>query len=416
MDPSISTTSEGYPRAWLSEEDGYLTLTPASGPALRVPVYAAVRPVSAMSSLQPTLGLSGTSGTATLDLTGRGLATGTAYPTDILSLVSAFELFEDNPDPSTSDARYLGVASDYQYEVANGKALADSTIYFGIALQQPWSSPVPVIADVYIDTTGDGKPDYDVTVTDLSVFSGNPVYDDVYIASLCKISSSTCSLLPMNGVTPDVLDTVPIGTNVMVLPVAASDLGLTASKSRFTFYFNRSTGTQVTHTFDPAHPGLSFGGPFAVSGSGQPIFPDLPTGSIQVTYSQPDYTADAATGILLLHHHNAAGSHAETVATQFGACTVTGSASVPASAAPGDPVSFQVSASSTCGGTATYLWDFGDGTGTSSLVNPTHVYAQAGTYTWRVVISFSNFSVTSTGTITITRPASVVRRRLVRAS
>ncbi len=128
MDPSISTASESLPRAWLSEEDGYVTLTPASGSPLRVPIYAAVRPASTMAALQSTVGLSGSSGVATVDLVGKGIATGTAYPTDVLSLVSAFELVEDNPDPATSDARYLGVATDYPFQVANGKTLADSTI------------------------------------------------------------------------------------------------------------------------------------------------------------------------------------------------------------------------------------------------------------------------------------------------
>jgi subtilisin family serine protease len=415
MDPSISTTSETYPRFWLSEEDGYVTLTAVSGSPLRVPIYAAVRPISTMQALQSTVGLSGSSGTATVDLAGHGISTGATYPTDILSLASAFELLEDNPDSATSDARYLGVASDYRFQVANGKTLADSTIYFGVALQQSWSSPVPVVADIYIDVNGGGKPDFDLTVTDYSFFTGNPVYDDVYIASLCNVSTLACSLLPLNGITPDVLDTVPMDTNVLILPVAASDLGLTSGSSRFKFYFNRTTGTQVVHSFDPAHPGLSFGGTVAVAGSGQPIFPDLPSQVIQVSYSEPDYTTDGAAGILLLHHHNGAGSHAEAIAMEFGSCSVSATATVPAGAGPGEPVSFQASASATsCTGDASYLWDFGDGSGGSSLQNPSHVYTQAGTYAWGLVVSYGSFSVTKTGSITVARPASVVSRHLSR--
>jgi subtilisin family serine protease len=417
MDPSISTTSETYPRFWLSEEDGYVTLTPPSGSPLQVPIYAAVRPTSAMAALQSTVGLSGSSGLATVDLAGQGISTGTAYPTDILSLVSAFELLEDNPDRATSDARYLGAASDYQFQVQNGKALADSTIYFGIAFHQGWSSPVPVVADIYIDVNGDGKPDFDLFVTDYSYFSGNPVYDDVYIASLCKTATSVCSLKPLNGITPNVLDTVPMGTNVIVLPVAASDLGLADGKSRFSFYFGRTTGTQVVHSFDPAHPGLFFGGPFAVAGSGQPIFPDLTSQFIQVGYSQSDYTTDNAEGILLLHHHNGAGSHAESIAAAFGSCSVSATATAPVAAAPGEPISFEASASATsCTGDASYLWDFGDGSADSSLQNPSHVYTKAGTYAWRLVVAYGSFSVTKTGSITVARPASVPRRHLSRAT
>ena len=417
MDPSIGTTSESLPRAWLSEENGYITLTPSSGAALRVPVYAAARPISTMTALESTVGLSGGSGAATVNLAGQGISTGTAYPTDILSLVSAFELLESNSDPTVSDAQVLGVASDYQVQVASGGTLADSTVYFGVAFQQSWSSPAPLAGDVYIDVDGDGVPDYDLYVADYSNYSGNSVYDDVFVAELCKVSTSTCTLMPMNGITSDVLDTVPMATNVIVLPVAVSDLGLTSGNSRFSFYFNRESGTQVTHTFDPANAGLWFGGPFAVAGSGQPIFPDLPGQLIQVSYNQAAYTTDGAAGILLLHHHNGAGDHAEVLTTEFGSCSVTATATVPASTNPGVSVVFQATSSAaSCTGDASYLWDFGDGSGGSSLQNPTHAYAQTGNYAWTLVVSYGSFSVTQTGSIAVTRPLGVVRPHLTPAS
>ncbi|HUK13848.1 MAG TPA: S8 family serine peptidase [Thermoanaerobaculaceae bacterium] len=406
MDPSVFTTSEGFARFWLSEEDGYLTLTPASGPVLRVPVYATLRPVSAMSALQTSLGVPGSPAAATLDLVGKGISTGTAYPNDILSLVSAFELVEDNPDPSVSDARFLGVATDYATQVANGKALADSTIYFGIAMQQNWSNPVPVVYDILIDTNGDGKDDYDLFITDFDPG------DDVYEAALCSLSTNICSLLPANGVTPDVLDTAPLDSNVVVLPVSANALGLGAGKSQFKFYFNRATGAQVHHSYDPTSAGLTFGGSFAVSGSGQPIFPDLPTTSIQVSGNQASYTTDGASGILLLHHHNGAGARAQTIAAEFGACTVSATASGPATVAVNSAAAFQATATgSSCSGSATYTWDFGDGTPFSSNQNPSHTYAVGGTYAWRLLASFGDFSTTRTGTITVTDPRTTKPRR-----
>ncbi len=272
-----------------------------------------------------------------------------------------------------------------------------------------------MIGDVYIDVNGDGKPDYDLYITDYSVFTGNPAYDDVYVAALCKISTSMCSLTPLNGVTPDVLDTAPMDTNVVILPVAASDLGLAGGKSKFDFYFNRTVGAQAVHSFDPVHPGLSFGGAFAVAGSGLPVFPDLPSQSVQVSYSQSDYTADKAAGILLLHHHNGAGSHAQSIATEFGPCSVSATATVPTAASAGEAVRFQASPSATsCTGDASYAWDFGDGSG-SAVQNPSHVYAAAGAYGWRLVVSYGNFSVTRTGSITVTGAAGEVRRRLHRA-
>src|SRR5690606_12687008 len=37
-------------------------------------------------------------------------------------------------------------------------------------------------------------------------------------------------------------------------------------------------------------------------------------------------------------------------------------------------------------GAANYSWDFGDGTGTSSLEDPTYTYLAAGTYTVKLVV------------------------------
>ncbi|MEW6365663.1 MAG: PKD domain-containing protein [Acidobacteriota bacterium] len=64
-------------------------------------------------------------------------------------------------------------------------------------------------------------------------------------------------------------------------------------------------------------------------------------------------------------------------------CRVSCSATVPASAGVGDPVSFQSTATlqDCAGGSVSYAWDFGDG-GTSTEQNPTHSYATDGAYPW----------------------------------
>ncbi len=64
-------------------------------------------------------------------------------------------------------------------------------------------------------------------------------------------------------------------------------------------------------------------------------------------------------------------------------CRVSCSATVPASAGVGDPVSFQSSATllDCAGGSISYAWDFGDGN-TSTEQNPTHAYATDGAYPW----------------------------------
>ena len=58
-------------------------------------------------------------------------------------------------------------------------------------------------------------------------------------------------------------------------------------------------------------------------------------------------------------------------------------------------------------GATSYLWDFGDGTGTSSLLNPTHVYNVGNTFTITLISTDGNCSDTITQTVTV-NPAPVV--------
>ena len=86
-------------------------------------------------------------------------------------------------------------------------------------------------------------------------------------------------------------------------------------------------------------------------------------------------------------------------------CTVTCSASGPATAVAGTPVSFSASATASyCSGTPSYAWSFGDG-GTASGQNPSHTYASVGTYVWSVTASVDGQSSTSSGTINVSAPA-----------
>jgi len=102
-----------------------------------------------------------------------------------------------------------------------------------------------------------------------------------------------------------------------VLPVRASWLGLSTGSSKFKYSVKRASGRQW-HAFDPAHPGLAFSGTgYLGSAAVQPLYNDLDGQVITVAYTQADYKADAAQGVLLLHHHNAKGSRAQVLAPQI---------------------------------------------------------------------------------------------------
>ncbi|GMV80758.1 MAG: hypothetical protein AMXMBFR7_19420 [Planctomycetota bacterium] len=65
---------------------------------------------------------------------------------------------------------------------------------------------------------------------------------------------------------------------------------------------------------------------------------------------------------------------------------------------PGDPVSFS-STGSDLEGAVTYLWDFGDGTGSTSAA-PAHAFAEPGVYSVRVTVTDSG-SLTAFDTVTV---------------
>lgn len=127
FDPTIylvqatNASASSLPRYWQTEETAYLTLN-GGGTSLRVPLYVAPNPTSAMSggASVPTGGLP--SGSASINLTGTGVCTGTliagpscggSLPTVEESLVTPFELQVNNPrDPSVraeSNLHYAGV-------------------------------------------------------------------------------------------------------------------------------------------------------------------------------------------------------------------------------------------------------------------------------------------------------------------
>src|SRR6185436_20689780 len=49
-DATMAAAQGANPRYYMSEETGYVTLTPSTGTALRLPVYSAPRPASNMST------------------------------------------------------------------------------------------------------------------------------------------------------------------------------------------------------------------------------------------------------------------------------------------------------------------------------------------------------------------------------
>jgi subtilisin family serine protease len=310
-DASLTPDSNGVLRSWLGEASGWVTLTATGEETLRVPVFAAPRPASAMSAVSPTFNDSA-SGTFPLKLKGTTLGTGSGLEDENATL-GAFELANvGGRNTSLSpqfNIKYTGIATDF----GPAKAVNESTIYFAVAMFGPWTTPFQTSVRIDIDTNGDGVDDFRVTTADLATFTSstaNP--SDVFIASLCTSAGANCKRTFLNGVDPSVADMVLFNTNVLILPVRAADLGLAAGKSSFTYRIRTgiSSGidTMPRQSYDVAKPGMSFSGTGGVFG-----FFDTPSNTINVAYDKTAFAAAKSRGILLLHLHNALGSHEEIV-------------------------------------------------------------------------------------------------------
>jgi len=327
-DITISENQTG-PRFWLSEADGFLVVTPTSANALRVPVYAAPRAASAVHAVET--GLDVSSGTALIHLAGIGFKE-SGSPADA-SLVSAFELGDSagiNPavtkgyDRATK-LQYVGVSSDY----LTAGSMAKTTLYFAIATYGNWSSPNTVHFDVQIFPHGNSTPVYELQTSTLGDIL-NVQNDDSFCETLTIANRPTPILATyaLNGKLPSGLNISPFNTNIMIMSVAAADIGLTDSQSVITYSvttertnnlfdlgMDRTDGTGID--FDVAHPGLSFSSSNASVVDGMPTFFDSDGKTITVTYNNNGFPTTHSGGILLLHHSNTDDNNADFIPVYF---------------------------------------------------------------------------------------------------
>ncbi len=301
--------------------------------ALRVPVYSTARPASDMRASLTNISTVATPNVqATIPLAGTGVNTGSNYPFDIVSLVSAFELQQISPNEPESNAlnnkadlAYVGVASD----IAGSSTLTDTTIFFGIATHDDWSTPNELEFNVYIDTDRDGTEDFVLFNSNLGFMTGGD-QNDVLYTFLYDVAADDIFLEDyLNGTDPNDLDTAVFNNNVIVLPVFAADLGLTSANSTFNYRvrtlslddpgseegYSGAIEGQVDQTgwatYNAAQPGLDTTG----GDTGTPTYQDLPGQTIPVKLTPIAFVRAGSRGLLLLHHHNRTGDRVEVFTT-----------------------------------------------------------------------------------------------------
>ena len=289
--------------------------------ALRLPIYAAARPASAMKATASKLALTGLSTaaqTTAISLAGTAVNTGDNTPVDEKSIVTAYTLQYISPQivaskliSSSADLQYVGVTSNYTTTLTS-----NTSIYFGVATYGDWATPSTTEFDIYIDTNRDGTDDYVLYNTYLPIGADQ---SDVFVSKLVNLTTNKSSFQDyINFVPASVYNTVPFNTNVLAIPVAASALGLTIANTSFSYSIYTYTSDDVdtidstpTLKYNVASPTVHFTGGIA----GLPVYLDAPATTIPVVYNRSGNFSDQAKGVLLLHHHNTSGNRAEAVTT-----------------------------------------------------------------------------------------------------
>jgi hypothetical protein len=306
---------------------------------LRVPVYATVRPISDMSTLETGLNISsgGNTGSQTLTLTGTHVNTGSNFSTagafpgqDEISLVSAFELQGTSPRmgflpgaDDDADLRYAGVMKTAD---ANGPILN-----FGIATFGQWNTsfPADVEFDIYIDVDRDGTDDYALFNYDLGSIGGGATTDAFYSALFNLHTGQLLRERPINGIAAGTRDTVAFNTSVIALSAYASHMGITGAFDWHVLSFNRALGfvdeipaqpsepeaPPVRLTWNFATPGISTPGAGGAY-TGAPTYEDLSGNVISVGYDRNAFIAAGSKGVLLLHHHNGFANRAQAISVK----------------------------------------------------------------------------------------------------
>jgi hypothetical protein len=324
------------PRQFIADASGRVVFTPASGAdvTLRVPVYAAPKPVADIRT--PNVIRVDNGGRGMLTLAGRGLDQGSGDQR-YQSLISAFELQARSPrlppcgnlilsgcavneTARGGDLRYVGVASTAPLARQRG-APAEAMLGFGIATWDDWynigSNTQPVVD---IDADGDGSADFEVRVA-------RPADTDLLLAVTTDLKTrATVDIRPVNGLFGDV-DANVFDTNVVVLPVLLTRLGVDVASepTHRLSYRVRVEGLYAGAdglvdsidrrlSFDPLRPGLWVHGLADRADAASAFCYVAKQGtSLVVTRDVAALADDNADSVLLLHHHNRTRDRAEVV-------------------------------------------------------------------------------------------------------
>ncbi len=341
VDPTIGrySVADG-PRSSMAEASGRLLLTPASGTQLRVPVYAAPRPVSSLTGGSQ-VALDPVTQDATVTLSGAGLGFGANGTLDdpvsgITSIGAAFELAASDPPAAQCTSPSQGGCWRQPIERSAdirrvGVMAGEEMAYFAIGVDQPWNAPSALTElDVLIDADGDDLEDFALYTTRLTD-------TDVMVAALYDYAADEVTDLQYLNALPGTVDTAIYDSDTVILPLnlaALASAGIDLDNpdvsyavvgwSEYASLPIDVAGISNTGDFtlmaDLFHPGLR-----VADGNGASIYPETAGTALQVTRDPQIYGDNDSQGLMLVHLHNAVGAKSEVLAVTdaAGATTTT---------------------------------------------------------------------------------------------
>jgi subtilisin family serine protease len=343
IDPTVSRSQAGFAREYLAEASGRVLFTSSGRPTLRVPVYAAPRPAATMTQPSSLELQTGKVQKASLPLSGEAISQGTGL-NSIASIVAGFELQATSValpscsgslttgcihagDELAADLKYVGTTSNApELDAVGQNPLGESgLVYFAITTQGPWRTPVSANEyDIYIDSTGDGKPDY-------VLFDTRLPDSDIFVSALYNLATDEVDDVEPIDDRLGNIDAAVFDSDTLVMPAAIGALsGVSSTHSRITYgilTFSSfapgpvdSLGVQVSGnsvsfsgplTTDVLHPGLAVYGSFNGTGSAL-LYHDSP-GTLVVRRDASSYKTDHGMGALVVHFQDAVGHAAQVV-------------------------------------------------------------------------------------------------------
>jgi subtilisin family serine protease len=220
----------------------------------------------------------------------------------------------------------FGAASDFPTK----KSVAETRLWFGIALSEPWETPQRLFksVDVEIDPVGGAPASYSIINSTIGNVRAQEEYDvgsmnDAFVTAIRDEKATRDQLTAVHvlgGIEPGVRDTAIFNNSVLVHSVKASEIGITAAKTRFRYRINIDEGTVLSDwvNFDLAKPVLD-PTPYGIDGT--PFFDEGRGVLFNFDRSEATaagFSASVSPRVLLLHHNNTTGAQVDNLRLDLG--------------------------------------------------------------------------------------------------